>query len=219
MPITKNQLITRMPSIHFLHTHLITNSFSINKEKGYYIVDPGSDLAHTRSLFQQFFEKRKNWEGIIGVAPNESQFKRALTEYELFIYTGHGSGSQYFPSDEVQRLRVQACSILMGCSSGNQYVLGDFEPYGTVLAYIIAGCPCIVGNLWDVTDRDIDKLTQQFLDSWIEEEESKDDDATTINFSSSICWHLTNARKACRMTYLNGSAPVVYGLPVNFKST
>jgi len=27
----------------------------------------------------------------------------------------------------------------MGCSSGNQYVLGDFEPYGTVLAYIIAG--------------------------------------------------------------------------------
>jgi hypothetical protein len=54
-------------------------------------------------------------------------------------YTGHGSGSQYYPSDEVQKLRIQACSILMGCSSGNQYVLGDFEPYGTVLAYIIAG--------------------------------------------------------------------------------
>jgi len=27
----------------------------------------------------------------------------------------------------------------MGCSSGNQYVMGDFEPYGTVLAYILAG--------------------------------------------------------------------------------
>jgi hypothetical protein len=54
-------------------------------------------------------------------------------------YTGHGSGSQYYPSDEVQKLRIQACSILMGCSSGNQYVLGEFEPYGTILAYIIAG--------------------------------------------------------------------------------
>ena len=51
----------------------------------------------------------------------------------------------------------------MGCSSGNQYVMGDFEPYGTILAYIIAGCPCVVGNLWDVTDRDIDRLTEEFL--------------------------------------------------------
>jgi separase len=48
----------------------------------------------------------------------------------------------------------------MGCSSGNQYVLGDFEPYGTVLEYILAGCPCIVGNLRNVTGRDIDKSTE-----------------------------------------------------------
>ena len=139
MPFTKNQLITRMPSIHFLQSHLAINSFTINKERAYYIVDPGSDLTHTREKFQTFFQKRKNWDGLIGVPPNESQFKKALTEYELFIYTGHGSGSQYYPSEDVQKLRVQACSILMGCSSGNQYVMGDFEPYGTVLAYILAG--------------------------------------------------------------------------------
>lgn len=113
----------------------------------------------------------------------------------------------------------------MGCSSGNQYVMGDFEPYGTVLAYILAGCPCIVGNLWDVTDRDIDRLTEEFLESWIKDHdemcEKMSDEEKKQNknsmFTSSICVHLNKARKACKMAYLNGSAPIVYGLPVNFK--
>ena len=75
-----------MPSIHFLQSHIQLTSLSINKDKTYYIVDPGSDLTHTREKFQTFFEKRKNWEGLVGVPPNENQFKKALTEYELFMY-------------------------------------------------------------------------------------------------------------------------------------
>jgi separase len=114
----------------------------------------------------------------------------------------------------------------MGCSSGNQYVMGDFEPYGTVLAYILAGCPCIVGNLWDVTDRDIDRLTEEFLDSWIKDNEQVNEETDETKTAqktkkkldnSTICVHLTKARKACKMAYLNGSAPIVYGLPVKFK--
>ena len=85
LPSTKNQTISRMPSIHFLLSHIQINSININKEKAFYIVDPGSDLTHTREKFQSFFEKRKNWNGIIGKAPNEAEFKKALTEYELFM--------------------------------------------------------------------------------------------------------------------------------------
>lgn len=201
-----------MPSVHFLLSHLQTNHFKINKDNAYYIVDPGGDLTYTKQKFQPFFERKKHWKGIIGIAPDETQFKKALTEYDIFIYTGHGSGSQYYPSDEVQKIRIQACSILMGCSSGNQYVLGDFEPYGTILAYIIAGCPCVVGNLWDVTDRDIDRLTEDFLESWLKE--SDDEKGSKENL---ICTFLNKSRLACKMTHLNGSAPIVYGLPVNFK--
>lgn len=84
-PSTRSQPITRMPSIHFLQTHIKINSLSLNKEKAFYIVDPGCDLTHTRMKFQNFFEKRKTWDGIIGVAPNETIFKKALTEYELFM--------------------------------------------------------------------------------------------------------------------------------------
>ena len=77
--------------------------------------------------------------------------------------------------------------------------------------------PCIVGNLWDVTDRDIDRLTEEFLDSWIKNHEKSDDDLTINSENNSICFHLTKSRAACKMQYLNGSAPIVYGLPVNFK--
>ncbi len=74
-----------MPSIHFLLSHLQTNSFKINKDNAFYIVDPGGDLTYTQKKFQPFFERKKNWKGLIGIAPDESQFKKALTEYDIFM--------------------------------------------------------------------------------------------------------------------------------------
>jgi len=97
----------------------------------------------------------------------------------------------------------------MGCSSGNQYYKGDFEPNGTVMAYLVAGCPCVDGNLWDISDKDIDLLTIEFLSSWLE---SKLENTSTNN----VCVHLNKARRVCKMSHLNGLAPVIYGLPVYF---
>jgi separase len=73
-----------------------------------------------------------------------------------------------------------------------------------------------VGNLWDVTDRDIDRLTEEFLESWIKEHDESNANNDEV-FNKSICFFLNKARKACKMAYLNGSAPIVYGLPVSFK--
>ncbi len=36
-----------------------------------------------------------------------------LTEFALFFYIGHGSGHQYFESDYIHEIRVNACSILL----------------------------------------------------------------------------------------------------------
>jgi hypothetical protein len=88
MKVTINQPMSRMPSIHFLYSHIQLNSLSIDKEKGYYIVDPGNDLAHTREKFRTFFEQMKSWKGIVGMASTEEivdAFKKALTEHELFM--------------------------------------------------------------------------------------------------------------------------------------
>ncbi len=63
----------------------------------------------------------------------------------------------------------RASVILMGCSSGRLVSVNrknskthenlpvHFEPEGIALSYLCAGAPCVVGNLWDVTDRDIDR--------------------------------------------------------------
>ncbi|KAJ8454405.1 hypothetical protein ONZ45_g19322 [Pleurotus djamor] len=42
--------------------------------------------------------------------------------------------------------------------------MGDYDRIGTPYNYILAGSPCLVANLWDVTDRDIDKFSQEVFD-------------------------------------------------------
>ena len=36
-----------------------------------------------------------------------------------------------------------------------------------VSAYMLAGCPSVVANLWDVTDKDADRMCESMLKSWI----------------------------------------------------
>jgi separase len=83
-----------------------------------------------------------------------------------------------------------------------------------IFIFIFFCSPCVVGNLWDVTDRDIDRLTEDFLESWLKENDDNDEKKSRENL---ICTYLNKSRQACKMTHLNGSAPIVYGLPVNFK--
>ena len=67
---------------------------------------------------------------------------------------------------------VRSCKasiILMGCSSGRLTSVNRrqakcleelplfYDPEGISLSYLCAGAPCVVGNLWDVTDHDIDR--------------------------------------------------------------
>jgi len=81
LPPTKKQAISRMLAIHFLLSHIRPIYLKLT----FYIVDPGGDLTYTQKKFQPFFEKKKNWKGLIGVAPDESQFKKTLTEYDIFM--------------------------------------------------------------------------------------------------------------------------------------
>ena len=68
-----------------------------------------------------------------------------------------------------------------------------------------SGCsPCVIANLWDVTDKDIDRFTDKLLNLWLA---AKSGDA--------ICGSLAESRDECRLPYLIGAAPVVYGIPLS----
>jgi separase len=97
----------------------------------------------------------------------------------------------------------------MGCSSGNQYTKGEFEPYGIVLDYILTGCASFVGNLWNVSSG-IYFFAEDVLNSLNEASKS-------LNEASNICMHLIKARNTCRLSHLTGSAPVIYGMPLSFE--
>ena len=62
-----------------------------------------------------------------------------------------------------------------------------------------------MANLWDVTDRDIDKFTQgvfEQLGLWGEG-----------GAGTSVVTAVARSRDVCKLKYLTGAAPVVYGIP------
>lgn len=80
--------------------------------------------------------------------------------------------------------------------------------------------PSLVGNLWDVTDRDIDRLSEHVLKHGLHldaahQPQSRSRANTLLPLSElSTAQAVNKARNECKLKYLNGAAPVVYGLPV-----
>ncbi|XP_074358633.1 separase isoform X1 [Apium graveolens] len=179
LPILRNQEVYRMPSVCSIfasldrhdHEKLGTGSIifpSIDPLDAYYLLNPSGDLPSTEVQFDKWF-KDQNLEGKTGITPTIEELTVALQSHELFIYFGHGSGAQYIPNHEVQKLRTCAATLLMGCSSGSLSLSGSYSPKGAPLCYLLAGSPVIVANLWEVTDKDIDRFGKAMLDAWLRE--------------------------------------------------
>lgn len=72
----------------------------------------------------------------------------------------------------------------------------------------------MVSNLWDVTDRSIDKLTKHILQSWGMVKSNNSNGR-----SKSLVQAVTESRAQCKLSYLIGAATVVYGIPVYISSS
>lgn len=73
-----------------------------------------------------------------------------------------------------------------------------------------------VANLWDVTDRDIDRFSQGVLSRWLGEgaELLLTEQHSPAQHSVCVGWSVASSRGACRLSNLIGAAPVCYGIPV-----
>ena len=72
--------------------------------------------------------------------------------------------------------------------------------------------PTLIANIWDVTDRDIDKFAQSVFDKM----RMTRDDVDRWNDGSggvSAVAAVAHSRDSCKLKYLTGAAPVVYGIP------
>ncbi|EPX71944.1 separase/separin [Schizosaccharomyces octosporus yFS286] len=211
LPCLQQLSVSRLPSISILKSIICKEVrpepfIKVNIDSGSYILNPSLDLKHTQDMFEAELSAT-GWRGIIGRSPSNEEYRSMLSDYDFFLYFGHGGGEQYTTSRDLAALNKCAVSILMGCSSGALHECGIYEPWGTPLNYLGAGCQTLVANLWDVTDKDIDRFSGAMLSYWGVFSGKKS--AETFN----ICEAVSKSRKHCHLQFLNGAAPVVYGLP------
>lgn len=207
----KDLPITRLPSLRFLFSYALaqkrTNSVlcrGVDPSKTFYVLNPQNNLASTEQSFRSWFESEPGWKGVTGSVPSQEQMQAALLEHDLYIYAGHGAGARLLDGQTIAQLQCRAVALLFGCSSAALAVRGSLEGTGIVLKYIMAGCPLILGTLWDVTDRDIDRYAESLLRAWL----------GAPRPGAPLLRYVAEARNAPRLQHLTGAAPVAYGLPV-----
>ena len=71
--------------------------------------------------------------------------------------------------------------------------------------------PTLIANIWDVTDRDIDKFAQSVFDKL--GMRKVDVDRWNDGSGTSVVGAVAQSRETCKLKYLTGAAPVVYGIP------
>lgn len=196
-----------------------------------YVLDPESNLISTRKRLKPVLDSiasRQNWEwdSAVGEIPTNSFMENGLCrQHGLFMYFGHGGAQRCYSRKQVESLikrndqhNERACRatvILMGCSSGRLVSINRkdsrateemplyYEPEGIALSYLCAGAPCVVGNLWDVTDGDIDRYSTTLLEQFLLSDSDR-----------SLASCVATSRSACKLRFIVGCAPVCYGVPV-----
>ncbi|PPQ80273.1 hypothetical protein CVT24_006605 [Panaeolus cyanescens] len=229
IPSLRGRSVSRIPGVQFLHDRLTfakwkreslgerhepSQGAAVDPRKGYYILNPSGDLVRTEERFRDWTRSmaEMGWDGVSGKPVSEQQFVNALKTQDLVVYFGHGGGEQYIRSHKIRSLPTCAATMLWGCSSGALREMGDFDRTGTPHNYMLAGCPTLVANLWDVTDKDIDKFSQSVFDKLPlngKPLSAPKNSATPTSLVTAVA----QSREFCKLKYLTGAAPIVYGIP------
>ena len=213
----RNKSVSRVPSVSMLLDMLKQRKADMkvnNKSNTYYLINPGGDLLRTEQRFREQFIREERWAGLIGREPQDDQLLLNLMRLELFVYLGHGGCDQYMKTSTLYRtclgnksslVPTLPPSLLIGCSSGALQMNGFLEPNGNVYNWLTCGSPMVMANLWDVTDKDIDLFAKSIFEKW---------GLFNSDRHETICSAVKKSRDFCTLKYLNGSAPVIYGLPL-----
>ncbi|KAF2863302.1 hypothetical protein K470DRAFT_292786 [Piedraia hortae CBS 480.64] len=212
LPCLQGRSVSRVGSMLSLQ-RCVAALREVRKDGGTYILNPAGDLGNTEKVMLPHLKALHDWGALIREPPTEEGLVEALTRSEILLYFGHGSAAQFIRPRRVRRL--EKCSRvvwLMGCSSGSTTLFGELEPLLVPEAYLTAGAQAVVATLWDVTDKDVDRFSVRLGGEWGLWEDGRK--RTAGKGEMSLVEALAKSRDACYLRYLNGAAPVVYGVPV-----
>ena len=96
--------------------------------------------------------------------------------------------------------------------------MGVHDPAGMAINYLVAGAPFVLANLWDVTDKDIDKLSISCMETVLgsgtrNSENISNSQSSVMHIHTTVGSALCGARGACKLAHAVGCAPVLYGMP------
>ena len=224
-----------------LYSSKYNQNFTKSLNRAYYLVNPNDDpkLHPSQERFTKSFEKQKFWEGNIGKnIETQSKLVQKLENFDLYIYCGHGSSEKYMDRSIVEEASNMPVSLLMGCSSGKMLSTGEFDPTGFILSLLVGGSSTVVAYLWDVTDRDCDIICARILRDIVRQQDfceelvvsSRKNTKRFTSFlnelklsnikppsreeSKTIISSAALAKRYCYLPFLNGSALISYGLPL-----
>lgn len=194
MDVFSNNPCTRLPSLLILYMLYkeyegeIENGYKIIKDykSGVYVVNPDRNLDVMEARMMNFINYwLPDWTGTSGYRPSSDEFYEYLKSSSIFTYAtnlyvahkfiyiilryaGHGNGAHLMDVQKLQHGFLKSVVCLFGCSSvvvKRDGVHVEFS--GPYYSYLIANCPCVVGNLWSVTDIDTDTLSTNFFSNWL----------------------------------------------------
>lgn len=212
--------VVRSPSVSLnliVSALLSKETFNLDFCKAFYLLDPEGNLPTTSKTFGHFLmemETEHGWTGISGQRLPPKELHKAISKEDFFVYIGHGAPKKYLPYSPLKPLGSTAAAVLMGCSSARLFQHGCFEASGYILTLLLMGCPFVMGNLWDVTDRDIDKFSINLFRCWLSKSTAlPKNEENEVRSRASYLEGMSGCRKCCKLPYLNGAAPVCYGVP------
>ncbi|KAF4618783.1 hypothetical protein D9613_009755 [Agrocybe pediades] len=211
MPILRERSVSRIPGIQFLHDRLAfaakvkhpsTSSGGasgkpynprtgaiVDAKKGFLMLNPSGDLRRTE-------ERLKEWsEGVKSAGWDGSWMKSLASRLRSrSLYLGHGRGEQHVRSHRIRSLPSCAATILWSCSSGALREMGEFDRAGI-----------------DKLELNAAKLTNSKTNSTGTTTKNKKDGGRRK--PTSIVAAASQSLDSCKLKYVTGASPVVYGIP------
>ncbi|KAG0006975.1 hypothetical protein BGZ65_000796 [Modicella reniformis] len=173
--------------VHHQAREQLWRDLEVDPQKTFYILNPAGDLKNTENEFKRYVKSQQGWDGVIGRAPMDMECINGLLQNDLYVYFGHSGGEQYVKSTQIRQLGRCAVSLLLGCSSGSLKGEGEFDPTGNAMNYLLAGCPTLVANLWDVTDKDLDRFSMAMFSLWgLEDNRRSSDNGSGVSLAKDV---------------------------------
>jgi separase len=129
-------MFLRMPSVRHAEFLLRSpvSSRSADISDLLYVVDSQVNLADSAKTVGTFFNSVSTWDGYTSVSPPSSELITKLNAKSIYIFAGHGSGSDCVGGWErvLRNAGVTSMMHLIGCESGRLRDHGRTEPRGAI---------------------------------------------------------------------------------------